>query len=255
MHAAHKMLFTVAALPGAAAFLGAALLFPTPSAAQSALPVGTLLPVSLDHGLNAEKLHSGQTIHARIMQSIPGTDVHRGAQVVGRVVRVSTQPNGPATLELRFDAVESHHRRIPVRTDLRAVASPLEVEFAQIPEEMSSRGLTPETWDTQQIGGDQVYRGGGPVAEYNKPVGKPVAYGVEATPHPQAGTPCRGEISGNTRPQALWLFSANACGVYGFPNLRIEHAGRTHGGAIVLTGQTGKLNLGGGSALLLRVQN
>jgi hypothetical protein len=255
MQIANKLFSAAAALLGVAPVLGAALLFPTVGAAQTTLPAGTFLPVSLDHGLNAKKLHSGQMIHARVMQSIPGTQVHRGAQVIGRVVRVQTQSRGPATLELRFESVESHHRRIPVHTDLRAIASPLEVELAQIPEEMSSRGLTPETWDTQQIGGDQVYRGGGPVAESNKPVGKPVAYGVEVTPRSSPGTPCRAEIGDNTHPQALWLFSANACGVYGFPNLHIEHAGRANGGAIVLTARSGKLNLGGGSALLLRVQN
>lgn len=248
MHSAHRLFFT-------AALLGAALLFPAPSKAQSALPAGTLIPVTLGHGLNAQKLHSGQTVRARIMQSIPGTHVHRGATVVGHIVRVSTRPHEPAMLELRFDAIESHHQRIPVRTNLRALASPLDVEFAQVPEEMSSRGMTPETWDTQQIGGDQVYRGGGPVAEYNKPVGTPVAYGVLATPHTQPGAPCRGEVANNSHPQALWLFSANACGVYGLPNLRIVHAGRNNGGAIVLAAGHGKLNLRGGSALLLRVQN
>jgi hypothetical protein len=249
MRASHNL------LSAAAALLGAALLFPAAIAAQDMLPAGTLLPVRLNHGLKAQKLHSGQTVRARIMQSIPGTHLHRGATIVGTVLRVSTQPGGPATLELRFDTIESHHHRIPVHTDLRAVASPLDVEFAQVPEEMSSRGLTPETWDTQQIGGDQVYRGGGPVAEDNGPVGTPAAYGVLATPRVKPGAPCRGETDDNTRPQALWLFSANACGVYGFPNLRIEHAGRSNGGSIVLRAGDGKLNLGGGSALLLRVEN
>ncbi|MFP5250367.1 MAG: hypothetical protein ACLGP3_11140 [Acidobacteriota bacterium] len=255
MHSSRTKLSTLIALSAAAVLLGAALLFAAPGAAQTALPEGTILPVSLDRGLNAQKLHAGQKIHARIMQSIPGTRVHRGSQVLGHVVRVTAQPNGASTLELRFDAVESAHRRIPVQVHLRALASPLEVEFAQIPEEMSSRGLTPETWDTEQIGGDQVYRGGGPVAENNKPVGKPVAYGVEATPQTRPGGPCRGESIDNTRVQALWLFSANACGIYGFPYLRIEDAGRSNGGSIVLTARKGKLSLGGGSALLLRVQN
>lgn len=215
------------------------------------LPSGTLLPVTLDHGLKAGQLHAGQIIRARLMQSVPDSEVHRGAHVVGRVVQVRSAPRGPAEVEIRFDAIESGGHRIPIRTDLRALASPLEVEEAKMPEEMSSRGMTPETWTTQQIGGDQVYRGGGPVTEDLMPVAKPVAYGVEGQPRPNQ--PCRGEIAGNGRPQALWLFSADACGVYGFPDVSIEHAGR-NSGTIALAAQKGRLSLGGGSALLLRVE-
>lgn len=216
------------------------------------LPAGTLLPVSLDHGLNAQKLHAGEMIRARLMQSVPETRVHRGAQVVGRVVTVKTAPDAPAQLAIRFEAVESHGQCIPIHADLRAVASPFDVREAQMPEEMSSRGLTPETWTTEQIGGDQVYRGGGPVAEGNTAVGEPVAYGVEGQPRTEPGDPCRGAVADNQRPQALWLFSVDACGVYGFPHLIVQHAGRSTG-TIVLASRDGNLKLGGGSALLLRV--
>jgi len=235
--------------------LAAALLWSSVAIAQNALPSGTLVAVMLDRGINVDKAHPGQQIRARVMQTIPGTPVHRGAHVLGTVLAVHPAPNGAARLEIRFDAIETHGHRIPVRTDLRAVASMLEVEEAQIPEEMSSRGLTPETWTTQQIGGDQVYRGGGPVAEGMTPVGAPTPYGVLDVPRAQAGKPCRAVVSDNNHPQALWLFSADACGVYGLYQVRIEHAGRTSPrGAIILTGENGKLNLRGGSALLLRVQ-
>ncbi|HLI04324.1 MAG TPA: hypothetical protein VKU93_08640 [Terracidiphilus sp.] len=236
--------------------LAALLALPAAAVAQNVtgneLPPGTLLPVALGHGIDAGKLRAGDTIHAKVMQSIPGTPVRRGASVVGRVVAVSSGSAGPAQVAIRFDAVRAHGRTIAVSTDLRALASPMEVQMAQVPEEMSSRGLTPETWTTQQIGGDQVYRGGGPVARGQTPVGKPVPYGVEAVPQPAANGSCQG-AEGNGQPQALWLFSSNACGVYGFSNLRIEHAGRSSG-TIVLSSSAGKLKIGGGSALLLRVR-
>lgn len=237
------------------AILAGMFALPAASVAQTqpqALPAGTLLPVSLNHGLNARKLHAGQSIRAQLMQSVPETQIHRGAQVLGSVVEVRTAPGAPAQLNIRFDAVESHGQRIPIQTDLRAIASPLEVRQAQDPEEMASRGLTPENSTTQQIGGDQVYRGGGPVAQGVTEVGKPVAYGVEGQPRIELGKPCRGLVAGNTRPQALWLFSVNACGVYGFPNLTVEHAGRSTG-TIELASTNGQLHLGGGTALLLRV--
>lgn len=236
--------------------LAALLALPFAAVAQNTagneLPAGTLLPVALGHGINTDKLHAGDQVHAKVMQSIPGTPVRRGARVVGRVVAVNSSGNGPAMVAIRFDAVHSQGRVVPVATDLRAVASPMEVQMAQVPEDMSDRGLTPETATTQQIGGDQVYRGGGPVARGTKAVGKPVPYGVEAVPQPSANGPCRG-AQGNGQPQALWLFSTDACGVYGFGNLHIEHAGYTSG-TIVLSSSAGNVKVGGGSALLLHVQ-
>lgn len=237
----------------AAVLLGALLLVPVADAAPAALPAGTLLPVTLYHGLNAKKLHPGQTIRLQLMQSIPGTSVHRGSKVLGTVVRVGTLPNGASSLVLRFEAIESHGQRIPIRANLRALASPLDVEEAQIPEEMSSRGMSPANWDTQQIGGDQVYRGGGPVTENGHKVGKPEAYGAVDTPQSARGMRCRGAMD-SSHPQAMWLFSANACGVYGYPHLVIQSAGRSNG-TVVLASQHGKLNVGGGSALLLRVDS
>jgi len=228
-------------------FLG----LPCAAAAQAAVPAGALLPVTLEHGLNVRKLHAGEPIHAALAQTIPGTRIRRGARLQGTVVAVQAGKNSPARIELRFDAIETHGRSIPLRASLRALASALEVEQAQIPEEMSSRGLNPESWDTRQIGGDQVYRGGGPVDEHGVAVGKPGPYGAVAMPQPDSGQGCRGVVAGNSHPQALGLFSANACGLYGYPELRIEQAGRS-GGPIVLTAPRGNLILRGGSALLLR---
>ncbi len=222
--------------------------------AQSAPPVGTILPVTLDRTLNVNKAYAGQEIRAEVMQNIPGTVIRRRDHVLGHVVKVTSSKNGPSTLEIRFDAVQVRDRRIPLRTNLRALASFIEVQDAQIPEEMASRGITPEVATTQQIGGDQVYRGGGPVTAGNMTVGEPTAYGVLARPRVQPGLSCRGVIADNSLPQALWLFSTDACGVYGLSNIRIEHAGRTDpAGNIILASDRGKLNLEGGTGLLLRV--
>jgi hypothetical protein len=232
----------------------AILSLPLAITAQSAPPVGTLLPVTLDRTLNVDKAYAGQQIRAEVMQNIPGTMIRRRDHVLGHVVKVTASKNGPSTLEIRFDAVQMRNRQIPLKTNLRALASFMEVEDAQVPEEMASRGITPEVATTQQIGGEQVYRGGGPVAKGNMTVGQPTPYGVLALPRVQPGQRCRGVIADNSQPQALWLFSTDACGVYGLSNIRIEHAGRTDpAGNIVLASDRGKLNLEGGTGLLLRV--
>ena len=214
-------------------------------------PPGTILPISLDSSLNGAKVRAGQVVQATIMQSIPGTRIHRGAKVLGTVVLA--EPGG-TQVALRFDAIRTHGKILQVRTSLRALASFLEVEEALIPEEMAIRGTTPETATTQQIGGEQVYRGGGPVTAGLKVVGMPAPNGVLAAPRVSAGQPCRGAVAGDNRPQALWLFSTDACGVYGYPQLRIRGAGRTDPeGIILLVSDKGKVLLRSGTGMLLRV--
>lgn len=228
--------------------------FPFTLLAQSAIPPETILPVSLDTGLNAAKAHAGQAIRATVMQDIPGTAIRRHARVLGHIVRVSAPASGQIEMEVRFDVVSQHGKRISIQTDLRALASFFAVQQAQIPEEMGSRGLTPATWDTQQIGGDQVYRAGGAVMSGLTAVGVVTPWGALDRPRSRPGLPCRGVAGDNDRPQAMWLFSSDACGVYGFTSIRIAHAGRSAPrGTIVLTSTAGKLKIGSGAGLLLRI--
>jgi hypothetical protein len=224
--------------------------------AQNAPPSGTIIPVSLDTSLNAAKIHPGQMIRATVMQDIPGTAIHRHAKVEGQVVKVGATTNGQIEMEIRFDTVKTHSQMVPIQTNLRALASFMEVEEAKVPEEMGSRGLTPETWTTQQIGGDQFYRGGGPVASGPTTVGQVTPWGALDVPRAQPGQPCRGTTAENNQPQAVWLFSSDACGVYGFSNIRIQHAGRSDPrGTIVLSSTNGKLIMGSGTGMLLRISS
>lgn len=234
--------------------VAAVLCLPAVGPAQSAPPYGTIIPISLDNTINVKKAHAGEPIRSTVMQDVPGTAIHRGAHVLGRVLRATAQKGEPARLEIRFDAVKMHNHILALHASLRALASFLEVEEAQIPEDGASRGMTPENWNTQQIGGDQVYRGGGSVEVGETVVGQPTPWGVLALPRTQFGMPCRGVVGEANRPQAMWLFSSDACGVYGFENIRIEQAGRNdQKGTITLESANGKLSLVSGSAMLLRV--
>lgn len=232
--------------------LTAILLLASAAMAQNSIPPGTLLPVALDTGLNTAKLRPGKPIRGRVMQDIPGTPVRRRDVVIGHVVQVSAPRQGPARLEICFDSVKTHQGVIHFRANLRALASFMEVADAQVPEDGTSRGITPEVATTEQIGGEQVYRGGGPVASGDTIVGRPSPYGVLGVPRPNRERGCRGPVAGNNQPQALWFFSTDACGLYGFSDLQIEHSGRTTG-RIVLTSTRPKLKVAGGSGLLLRV--
>jgi hypothetical protein len=226
--------------------------------AQTGIPAGTILPVALNSSLNSRKVKTGQVITARVMQDVPlspGSTIHAGAKVVGHVIDLKPA-NGAsgAQISLRFDALIVSRQRIPITTNLRALASWMEVWDAQLPQTGPDRGTSENAWTTNQIGGEVVYRGGGPVADGLQPVGVPTYGGVLVHVSAKLGTKCRGEIEGNDRLQALWVFSSDACGVYGFPDLEIVHAGRTNPiGEITLASDKGNMNLRAGSGMLLRV--
>jgi hypothetical protein len=227
--------------------------------AQSAIPAGTILPVALKTSLDSRKVKAGQVITARIMQDVPlspSSTIHEGAKVIGHVIEVNpAKGTKGAKMAFQFDTLVVSKRRIPITTNLRALASMMAVEEAQLPESGPDRGTPESVWTTDQIGGEVVYRGGGPVANGLRSVGQPTtAHGVLVHVSAKPGTPCRGEIDGNDQLQALWVFSSDACGVYDFADLTIVDAGRSNPiGQITLASEKGDINVRSGSGMLLRV--
>ena len=135
------------------------------------------------------------------------------ARLFGHLVAVTpaTASRG-ARLALRFDTVVANQQRIPVTINLRALASLMEVESAQLPKTGADRGTPQTAWTTDQIGGDVVYRGGGPVARGLQVVGEPLfPDGVLGKVRNDPGSPCRAAVDQNHTSQTLWLFSTDAC--------------------------------------------
>jgi len=233
-----------------------ALFTSTAMLAQSSIPAGTVFPLQLNTGLNSRKNKAGDRVTARIMQDVPvssGTKIHAGAKVIGHVVSVKANEQ-PAEITFRFEKVESGHRSIPIITNLRALASVMAVEDAQIPPAGPDRG-TPWAWTTKNlIGGEVAYGEGGPVVHGADVVGHALFGGVLAQVNSSPGSPCRGEVADNDQLQAFWVFSSDACGLYGIDNLEIVHAGRTPPvGEITFRSKTGNLKIDSGSGMLLRV--
>jgi hypothetical protein len=230
------------------------------AANSSTVPPGTILPVRLNSTLSSAKNKPGQIVTARVMQNVPlpdGQKIRAGATVIGHIASVTHASNGTgATISLRFDTLKTSREQIPIVTNLRALASFVEVEEAQIPLEGPDRGTPEDTYTTEQIGGDTVYRGGGPVEGSSGPVGKPVYDGVldRANANPEGG--CRGAVDSNDAPQALWVFSSDACGAYGQPGVQIVRAGRASpAGEITLESTSGEVKVDAGAGLLLRVDS
>ncbi|HET6931342.1 MAG TPA: hypothetical protein VFI45_13545 [Candidatus Acidoferrum sp.] len=223
------------------------------------IPAGTILPVRLNHTLSSKTAQPGQPVTGRIMQDVPlpnSEKIPEGARVRGTILSVERGTNvAKGKISFRFDALEIHHHEIPIVANLRAIAGFMEVQSAQTPEFSPGFG-TPYLWaTTRQIGGDQVYGVGGPVTnQASETVGQGVNGGVLVHVRAQPESRCRGAFDSEDRLQALWVFSADACGVYGIQGVKIAHAGRTEPvGQIALEADQPDLLIRGASAMLLRV--
>ncbi len=230
-----------------------------PEATGDTIPAGTILPIRLP-SISSARVKKGDTIKCQIAQDVPlpgGAKIRKGATVLASVVSTtSAAPGSGATLAIKFDTLVQHGKSTPIRTNLRALASPLEVEFAQIPTSGPGESDVYDWLTTVQVGGDVVYGKQGVVDGKSGTVGKSLLDGVLVHVVANADNGCRGAIAGNDSPQALWVFSSDACGVYGFPRLEIRHAGRTTPlGEIVLESTKGPVQIRSGSGALLRVDS
>jgi hypothetical protein len=221
-----------------------------------AIADGTILPVQLNTTLSVEKSAQGQAISGRIAQDVQLQNGHKlraGTKVVGHIVRVTR--GNPSQITFTFDKIQvTKDESLAVTTNLRALASYTEILTASTPK-MGSDGGTPENaWNTTQVGGQALY-GSATLRRGEQVLGHWVP-GGGAVGKVEANGPCRGEVAGNSREQALWLFSTTACGVYGYPGVLIADAGRANPtGEITLKSEKSDFKVRSGSGLLLRVDN
>ena len=225
------------------------------------VPPGTILPVRLNSSLSSSKSKANQVISARIMQDVPlpgGAKIPEGSQVLGTIVQVAAAGSGsPAEISLRFDRLRTAHQSFPIMTNLRAIAGFMEILNAQTPPIGAGESDVYRWLTTVQVGGDVVYGDGGIVTkgdDSSHVVGKSVGGGVLGQISAKEGTKCRGPLFGNDSPQALWVFSSDACGTYGLAHLEISHAGRSDPvGLIAFRSDAKDLRLPSGTGMLLRV--
>jgi hypothetical protein len=223
----------------------------------------TILPVRLNSTISSSQCRPGQVITGRIMQDVPlsaGVRIRAGNKVIGHILEVVPASTGAeARISFQFDKLISSHQTISITTNLRAIAGLMRIIEAQTPPIGAGESDVYRWLTTVQVGGEVVYGQGGPVTSgenANQIVGREVHGGVLGQVRAKAGTKCRGAIDGNDSPQALWVFSSDACGTYGLERLSIAHAGRTDPtGVIVLTSDSGNLKIAGGAGLLLRVNS
>lgn len=189
------------------------------------LPPGTAIPVVVTSDLNAKNAKPGQKIEGKLAQALKipdGGQINKGAHVTGHVVS-ATQPGGKgARIVVQFDQLQDEHVNIPLEVGLRAMASSQAVFQAGVPVDVTSDAESSQEWVTQQVGGDYVFRGRGYMSSPAGRAGIWDGAGVWGKLPVIEG--CAGIESKNPM-QSLWIFSAAACGVYGFENTRLESDG------------------------------
>jgi hypothetical protein len=216
------------------------------------------LPVRLENNISLKVVQPGQPIEARIAQDVPlpGREKIPAKSVVkGSIVSVVKDGDGTgAKVTLKFSQIDDHKDFLKISASLRAIASFKAVRSAQTPFSGADAG-TPNGWaDTVQIGGDIRYGDGGTVRNRAKQkVGKGVSGGVLVHLRANPALGCDGPVNGDDHPQALWVFSADACGVYDLKGTRITHSGKSEPvGEITLHFEKDDAKLEAGTALLLR---
>jgi hypothetical protein len=219
-------------------------------AAQS-LPAGTALPVMLSSTLNSKDNKSGEKIEGKLMQEVllpSGAKIKSGSHVTGHVVLAEV--TGPISrITVAFDTLEDQGRTIALNVGLRAMAASENVFQAKTPIDAISTYESSYGWTTKQVGGDVVFRGRGYIASPQGKVGRWNGTGAWGKLAP-AGD-CVATDS-NDQEQALWVFSTTACGIYGFEDLKLTHAGSSAPpGHITLESSKGILIRGGSGWLLL----
>jgi hypothetical protein len=215
--------------------------------------------VSLDRGLKAEDARKGELIELRVKQEVPlphGGKISVRSKLMGYIASTEKDTDGSGlNLSFRFDKLKLGDKTVPIVTSLRAMASYQAVRWSQMPQGGSDPG-TPAGWgNTVLIGGDIRFGDGGKVRTAAKQVvGKGVRGGVlvHIRANPEGG--CEGPVNGDDHPQALWVFSSGACGLYDLRGVTIRHNGRSAPlGEITLSFDKANQKLESGTGMLLRV--
>lgn len=225
------------------------------------IPLGTVIPVSLESALSTKNLTKGEPLEGRIPQDVPLPNqgkIPSGSKIFGSVSNVTSSENDLARITFRLDRIETKTETYTVVTGLRTMAPFTDIQSAQLPRQAGSESVSPQWATTLQIGGDVRYGAGGKVTnKHHRTIGKGTSDGVLVELQDPPGSPCANWpdlAGGEKRPHALWVFSGDACGLYDLKNMRVEHAGNKEPlGEITLVKDDGDIKIMKSSGMLLRV--
>jgi hypothetical protein len=193
----------------------------------ASLPPQATLPIVFTKTVGADRAKAGDIVHARTTQDARlanGDVIPAGTEVIGHVANAAgfvfdktpyaKQPE--SVLAIHFDSVRIAGHDVPLHVTVRAMADPLTSWGAREPR---SSDLDPLGTVTQ-IGGDQLVPSQNQVVDRNDDV---VAYnrrnGVYAHLIARAG------CDGSSTEVSVGIYSASACGLYGFTDVSARELG------------------------------
>jgi hypothetical protein len=194
----------------------------------AALAPQTTLPITFTKSVSADRSRPGDLVIAKTTQVIElsdGTEVQPGALVTGHVIAASPfaydktpyAKQRESLLEVQFDSLSFQGNKLPLHVYLRAIADPISSWDARkpMPSDMDSVGTL------TQIGGDQLIPS---QSEIRSRDGDVVGYNKRGGPfaHLIANSGRGAQCDGSDSEQAISIFSASACGLYGFADTSLS---------------------------------
>ena len=213
------------------------------------LPAGVALPVMLNSSLSAKNAKQGEKIDGKLMQEVQiGAESHikQGSHITGHIVSVTRPSASGSRMVVQFDQLQDEHLTIPLHVSVRAIANSQDVFQAGLPINDNSDAESSQEWFTKQVGGDVVNRGRGLVTSDAGKVGIWTGTGVWGKL--VNSDDCFGQANGDPQ-QAMWVFSVTACGVYGFPNIKLDSSA-PNGQAVIMSGKNIDIRSGSGWLLI-----
>jgi len=239
----------------------------TPFAMAQVLPAtlaaGTTLPIQFERSVDSNHAHPGDEVVAKTTQLVRLANsqiLPAGARVTGHVLasnaftfdKTPYAKQQASILTIHFDSIESKGETLPLRVYVRAMADPLTVWDAQRPKATDMDPLS----TTTQIGGDQVTPSQSDVRSQD---GDTVGYnrrgGVYAHLISAVGN---GPVScdASDTEQSMGLFSASACGLYGYTDVTMLDAGKSgNPSTLTLSARRRSAKIWARSEALLEVQS
>jgi hypothetical protein len=249
-------------LAGVLASLGIALGLSVCSAVT--LPPSTAIPVVFVHSLEAGKAKPGDTVVAKTVQIVILPDGHtlpKGTALLGHIEEsrafvFDATPNAaqkPSVLSVHFDRILQGQESIPVNVTVRALANTIASREAASPTHLDE---TDSVGTNVQIGGDsfsplekEVRSDDGDIVGYNRKHGVFARLISNDYTSRYSSFHCPSTDS----EQSVAIFSASACGLYGFDTVYMPENGSTAQGSFSLASRRHSVKLYAGSSALLQV--
>ncbi|WP_446742003.1 hypothetical protein [Silvibacterium acidisoli] len=221
-----------------------------------ALQAPTTIPIVFTRTISADHSKVGDTVSAKTTQQVElpnGASLPKGARVSGHIASAVgfTYDKTPyarqkaSVLTVHFDSVQIRGTAVPLDVTVRAMADPITSREALQPQasDIDSSGTT------TQIGGDQltpfekeVRNADGDVVAYNKRGGV------------YAHLIASGRCDGSDTEVSVGIYSASACGQYGFVGTAATEFGSSSTpSTLTLVSSHGSPKVWSGSTALLEV--